>query len=45
MARVPKGTQGFRLPSPRVQPSRDNGPGSTETAILDVPPGPFLGVL
>jgi hypothetical protein len=45
MARVPEGTRRFHLPSPRVQPSGRNKPGSRETVIPGVPPGPVLGML
>jgi hypothetical protein len=41
MALVPEGTRRFRLPSPHVQPSGDNGPTSRETFIPDAPPGPL----
>jgi hypothetical protein len=42
MTRVPKRRV---VSAPRVQPSRDNYPGSKETGISNVPPGLFQGAL
>lgn len=45
MARVPEGTHCFLLPSPCVQASEDNMPGSTAMAVLGIPSEHIVEVL